>query len=123
MELTIIKINNAKFYGYHGNHEYEKKFGNQFEVDVEMHCDLKELNHSDRLSKTIDYLSVYNLLFDIFHNQKFNLLESMNLKICESIMENYSQVKKVKVSVRKPNAPLGIIDSVEVINEFERNAE
>lgn len=119
MRLTTIKINNAKFYAYHGDMEYEKKYGNQFEVDIEMKCDLSRLNHSDKLSKTVDYLAVYNLVSDIFSKHKFNLIETLNLKICEEILNKFTLVKKVKVSVRKPNAPLGIIDSIEIINELE----
>ncbi len=120
MEQTIIKINNAKFFAYHGDLEHEKVFGNQFEVDIEMLCDLKELNHSDKLSKTVNYLAVYNLLKDIFSREKFNLIETANIKVCEAIIEHFPLVNKVTVKVRKPNAPLGIIDSVEIINELER---
>lgn len=120
MNLTTIKINNAKFYAYHGDLEYEKKYGNQFEVDIEMQCDLSGLNHSDKLSKTVDYLAVYNLVSDIFSKQKFNLIETVNLKICEEVLRQFEQVKIVKVSVRKPNAPLGIIDSIEIINTMEK---
>jgi dihydroneopterin aldolase len=120
LELTTIKINNAKFYAYHGDLEYEKKYGNQFEVDIEMQCDLSRLNHNDKLSYTVDYLAVYNLVSEIFGRQKFNLIESLNLKICEEILGKFELVKKVKVSVRKPNAPLGIIDSIEIINTMEK---
>jgi dihydroneopterin aldolase len=120
LHYTTIKINNAKFYAYHGDLAYEKKYGNQFEVDIEMKCDLTELNKTDKLSKTVDYLSVYNLVSDIFSKQKFNLIETLNLRICEEIISKFDQVKKVKVSVRKPNAPLGIIDSIEIINTMEK---
>lgn len=120
MKYTTIKINNAKFYAYHGDLEHEKKYGNQFEVDIEMQCDLSNLNHSDKLSKTVDYLAVYNLVSDIFSKQKFNLIETVNLEICDEVLKNFDLVKEVKVSVRKPNAPLGIIDSVEIINEKKK---
>lgn len=120
MKLTTIKINNAKFYAYHGDLEYEKKYGNQFEVDIEMQCDLTKLNHSDKLSKTVDYLAVYNLVSNIFSKQKFNLIETLNLKICEEILKKFDLVKKISVRVRKPNAPLGIIDSIEIINTMEK---
>jgi dihydroneopterin aldolase len=35
-------------------------------------------------------------------------------------MNKFSLVQKVIVKIRKPNAPLGIIDSVEIINELSR---
>ena len=120
MKETVIKINNAKFFAYHGDLEHEKVFGNQFEVDIEMHCDLTELNHSDKLSKTVNYLAVYTLVKEIFNREKFNLVETANLKICEAIIGNFILVQRVIVKVRKPNAPLGIIDSVEIINELSR---
>ena len=120
MKYTTIRINNAKFYAYHGDLEHEKKFGNQFEVDIEMQCDLTSLNHSDKLSKTVDYLAVYKLVSDIFSKQKFNLIETVNLEICEEVLKQFELVKEVKVSVRKPNAPLGIIDSIEIVNEMKK---
>jgi dihydroneopterin aldolase len=120
LKFTTIKINNAKFYAYHGDLEYEKKYGNQFEVDIEMQCDLSRLNHNDKLSETVDYLAVYNLVSEIFSKQKFNLIETLNSKICEEVLKKFELVKKIKVSVRKPNAPLGIIDSIEIINTMEK---
>ena len=120
MKLTTIRINNAKFYAYHGDHEYEREFGNQFEVDIEMQCYLQELEHSDKLVNTVDYLLVYKSVRELFQNSKFYLVETVNMKICEMILEKFSQVMKIKCAVRKKNAPLGIIDSVEVVNELER---
>ena len=120
MHLTTIKINNAKFYGYHGDLDHEKKYGNQFEVDICMECDLTNLNHKDKLNYTVDYLAVYNLVSDIFSKEKYNLIESLNLKICTEVLNKFELVKKIFVSVRKPNASLGIIDSVEVSNTMEK---
>ncbi len=119
--MKIIRINNAKFFAYHGDLEHEKVFGNQFEVDIEMHCPLPDLDDSDKLSKTVNYLSVYNLVKEIFGREKFNLIETANKKVCEAIIDNFPLVQKVRVSIRKPNAPLGIIDSVEIIDELERS--
>lgn len=115
--MTTIKINNAKFYAYHGVLDYEKQYGNLFEADIEMHCDLSGLKDSDDLRKTVDYLAVYNKVKKIFHDEKFHLIESVNQKICDMVLDEFELVKKVIVSIRKPNAPLGIIDSVEIKNE------
>ena len=119
--MTTIKINNAKFYGYHGVLEYEKQYGNEFEVDIEMECELKNLGYSDDLNKTVDYLSVYKFAEKIFNEKKYNLIETVVQKLCSGIIENFPQVSSVKVKIRKPNAPLGIIDSVEVESELKRD--
>lgn len=118
--MTEIKINNAKFFAYHGVLDYEKMYGNEFEVDILMECDLNELGTSDDLSKTVNYLEVYQLIEKIIKENKFHLIETLNLKICNEILLFYRIVNSVKVSIRKPNAPLGIIDSVEIVNKIDR---
>ncbi|MBS1553184.1 MAG: dihydroneopterin aldolase [Bacteroidetes bacterium] len=118
--MTVIRINKAVFYSYHGVLEYEKKFGNKFEVDIEMKCDTDSLGDTDDLEKTVNYQEVYNLTGKIFSEKKFNLIETVNINICKAILDNFPQVLSVKVSISKPNAPLGIIDSVEVINKLKR---
>ena len=119
--MTTIRINNALFYAYHGVLEYEKEYGNQFEVDIEMECETDEdkLNE-DKLDATVNYLEVYNLIKELFHKEKFNLIETINMRIGNSILEKFKMVSAVEVSIRKPNAPLGIIDSVEIIKEYFR---
>lgn len=118
--MTTIRINNAKFYAHHGVLEYEKEYGNIFEVDIEMKCDLDELEGSDDLRKTVDYLKVYKLAERIFSSDKFNLIETVNQHLCRAILDNFPLVNSVTVNVRKPNAPLGVIDSVEIINKLKR---
>jgi len=118
--MTTIRINNARFFAYHGVHQYEKDFGNEFQLDVEMHCNIPSLAGVDDLSLTVDYQSVYNHISEIILNNKFNLLETLNQVIGNSILENFELVESVKLSIRKSNAPIGLIDSVEIISDYKR---
>ena len=118
--MTTIRIRNAKFYAYHGVLPYEKQYGNEFEVDIELKCDIGSLKNSDDLNKTVDYLSVYKFTEKVFNEKKYNLIETVSQNICSGILENFPQVNSVKVKIRKPNAPLGIIDSVEIENKLKR---
>ena len=118
--MTTIRIKNAKFYAYHGVLEYEKQYGNEFEVDLELKCDISDLGNSDDLNKTVDYLSVYKFTEKIFNERKYNLIETVSQQICKGILENFPLVGSVKIKIRKPNAPLGIIDSVEIENKLSR---
>lgn len=119
--MTKIRINNAKFYSYHGVFEFEKQYGSEFEIDVELKCDLSSLNDSDDINMTVDYTAVYDLTEKIFTEKKYNLIETVNQNICKGILENFPLVNSVKVSIRKPKAPLGINDSVEIVNKMKRN--
>lgn len=121
MNLTTIKINNAKFYAYHGVYDHEKEYGNLFELDIELLCDLEDLKKSADLRHTVNYLSVYNLVKEIFNNQKFKLIETAIFRICNEILVKFDRVMKVTVRIRKPNAPLGILDSVEIEHSEERH--
>jgi len=119
--LTKIRIYNAKFFAYHGVLDYEKEFGNEFEIDIEMNCELDELKMTDNLKNTVDYLSVYKLTEKIFTSHKFNLIETANEAIGNEILNNFDKIDSVTVKIRKPNAPLGIIDSVEIEKTYFRN--
>lgn len=120
MTRTKICINNAKFFAYHGVLQYEKDYGNEFEVDIEMICNIEQLDSKDDLNLTVNYLAVYNHVKEIFLREKFNLIETVNQMIGNSILKNFDKVESVTVSIRKPNAPLGIIDSVEITSEYTR---
>lgn len=119
--MTTIRINKAEFFAYHGVLDYEKQYGNKFEVDIEMKCDISSLGDSDDLTKTVDYLAVYKCVEKIFTEKKYNLIETVNQNICKGIIDNFKMVKSVKVSIRKPNAPLGLIESVEIVNKLKRS--
>jgi dihydroneopterin aldolase len=120
LELTTIRINKAKFYAYHGVFEYEKKYGGEFHVDIELQCDLSNLENTDDLKNTVNYLEVYNFVKDIVYSHKFNLIETLSQNICKGILERFEKVKRVNVRIRKPNAPLGIVDSIEIEKSLER---
>lgn len=115
-----IKINGAKFFAYHGVLEYEKQYGNEFEVDIKMKCDLGDLKNTDDLNKTVDYLAVYKFVEKLFKEKNYNLIETINKNICKGILDNFPLVNSVTVKIRKPNAPLGIIKNVEVVSKLKR---
>lgn len=86
-----------------------------------MLCDLSGLGTSDDLSRTVDYLAVYKLAESIFSSAKYDLIETLAELICDSVLKEFDLVMTVTVRIRKPNAPLGIIDSVEIIRRKDRN--
>lgn len=114
-ESDIIRLKNAVFYAYHGVLSDEQSLGGKFEVDVELHCDLRKGASSDHLKDTIDYERVYECVRTSVMGQKHFLLESLGQAIVDGLFASFRQVKGVTVRVRKPNAPVkGVIDTVEV---------
>lgn len=117
----IIRLNNAVFYAYHGVLSDEQKLGGKFEVDVELHCDLRKGTKSDSLRDTVDYEQVYDCIRSSVMGRKHFLLEGLGGSIIGGILKKFDKVRVVTVRVRKPNAPVkGVIDTVEVEMTRER---
>ncbi len=116
MEKThCIRLHNAVFYAYHGNHHEERQLGGKFHVDVELETDFTEAAATDTLARTVNYEKVYGLIRDILTNETFHLIETVAKRIADSIFERFPLVTAVRVQVRKPGAPInGVVDYVEV---------
>jgi len=119
-----ILLKGMKFYGYHGVYPEEQAKGQYFIIDVEMLADLKKAGETDDLEKTIDYSRVYYTIKDIAEGKKFKLIEMLADVISREIISKYEMVKGVKVTVKKPDAPIeGEFDWVGVEIERFRNGE
>ena len=113
--LDIIRLKNAVFYAYHGVLSDEQNLGGKFEVDVEIHCDLRKGARTDHLKDTVDYERVYDCIKNSVMNNKHFLLESLGQAIIDGIFAKFKQARIINVRVRKPGAPVrGVIDTVEV---------
>lgn len=115
----FIRLHNAVFYGYHGNHDEERHLGGRFHIDVDLETDVSDAAESDELGKTVNYEAVYDLMQDIVTNQTFKLIETVAKRIADAILEKFTDIRGVTVRVRKPGVPIrGVIDYVEVeVNE------
>lgn len=113
--LSIIRLQNAVFYAYHGVLSDEQNLGGKFQVDVELHCDLSRGAKNDNLKDTVDYERVYDCIRGIVVGHKFLLLERLGSEIANGILRQFPKVVRVVVRVRKPGAAVkGVIDYVEV---------
>jgi len=115
----FIRLHNAVFYGYHGNHHEERYLGGRFHIDVDMETDITSAAENDSLEQTVNYEAVYNLIQEIVTNQTYKLIETVGKRIADAILTEFVGVRGVVVRVRKPGVPIkGVIDYVEVeVNE------
>jgi dihydroneopterin aldolase len=112
---NIIRIRKATFYGYHGVRSEEQSVGGKFEADVDIYTDFSEASKEDNLAKTIDYHKVYSFMYQLALEQKYYLIESLAVKIADSLLNKFDRISKVAIRIRKNNPPLGgVADSVEV---------
>jgi dihydroneopterin aldolase len=119
---NIIRIRKATFYGYHGVRSEEQSVGGKFEADVDIYTDFSDAAKEDNLAKTIDYHKVYSFMYQLALEQKYYLIESLSVKIADSLLTKFARISKVAVRIRKNNPPLGgVVDCVEVEVIKERN--
>lgn len=112
--MDRIRLVNMSFYGYHGVSAAEKETGRRFEVDCELAVDLAEPGKTDRLTDTIDYGAVFELVADIVQNRSFSLLEGLAARLASEILSAFPVIE-VKIAVRKLAPPInGHIDYIEV---------
>jgi len=112
---NIIRIKNATFYGYHGVLSEEQSVGGKFEADVDIYTDFSEAANKDSLKQTIDYQKVYEFMYRLALEKKYYLIEALATTIANELLENFPQIGKVAVRVRKHNPPMGgVVDCVEV---------
>ena len=115
-----IRLNNIRVHSNHGCLKEEMLIGSDYRVDLEIDADLSSPSKSDRLSETVDYVHLNNIVKDEMATRS-NLLEHVAQRIIDRIMDEISEVGLVEVSVSKINPPIGgDVESVSVILTGQR---
>lgn len=104
MDSIIIK--NLKIYAYHGVNDEEKIDGQNFFIDAVMFIDKRDAFKKDDINKTLSYSSACKIMKKVVELDKYNLIETVAEKISESLFENFRDLKKVEITVKKPEAPM-----------------
>lgn len=109
-----LALKGMTFHGYTGVYPEERVEGQPFEVDVELHLDLRRAAQSDDLAATVDYGAVFLLVKRVVEEGRFQLIEALAGAVAAAVKAE-TQVSEVVVRVRKPRAPLpGRVETVEV---------
>jgi dihydroneopterin aldolase len=112
-----IKIEGITAIGYHGVYTEERAKGQKFIVDVKLSLSLQGIK--DDLSKTVNYADVAHLVVRHITGEPVNLIETVAESIADEILKDFPLVKKVKVKVHKPEAPINL-EFADVIVKIEK---
>ncbi|MBO0321018.1 dihydroneopterin aldolase [Muricauda sp. CAU 1633] len=115
-----IRVNNIRIHSNHGCLKEEMLIGSDYRVDLEISADLSLPAASDKLSETVDYVHLNNIVKEEMAIRS-NLLEHVAKRIIDRIFLELKEVSKVTVEVSKINPPIGgDVESVTVVLSFER---
>lgn len=104
-----IVLSGLAFYGYHGVMLEENKLGQRFRIDLEIGIDMKAAALSDEVDDTISYAHIYDCVKAAFEEHRFKLIEALGHNIIVRLMGEFDKIDWVRITVRKPEAPLPIV--------------
>ena len=94
------------FFSYVGVHEFEKKVGNDFEVNISVETDIRTAAETDDVNHTADYTIMYVMVKEIMDSQ-VDLIETLVVRIGKVIMDSFPQVTQSTVRINKFNPKVG----------------
>ena len=117
-----IFVNGLVLHAYHGVMPHEAKVGQPFKLDLVLDIDLAEASRSDTLKDTISYETLVKVASEAFRARRYRLLEAAAGAVADAVLDRYPQVRGVRVTVRKPHAPIAAtFDDVGVTIERSRS--
>ena len=66
---TKIRLKNIQLTGYHGVGDYEKKIGQEFQIDIEAYADVENAIITDNINATKDYSALYDKVVNVFSSK------------------------------------------------------
>ena len=103
--MGIIKLTGIKLYAYHGCLEEESVIGGNYIVDVKIETDFSRAQVSDELSKTVDYVSVFNIV-KAQMAVRCRLIEHAAALIADELVKQLPAIQWTEVTVTKVNPPM-----------------
>ncbi|MDX1642171.1 MAG: dihydroneopterin aldolase [Balneolaceae bacterium] len=105
--MDKITLKSLQLQGKHGYYDKERRQGNQFELDVTAYGNFKASIPESNLEKTFDYNLVREIAEKIMSGPSEKLIEALCNRIGQEIFNRSSEIKKLRVSLRKMNPPIG----------------
>lgn len=102
--MITINLKQLRFFAHHGLYEEERKVSNEFIVDLEVFFE-SPVATITKMSETINYMKLYELI-KIHMLQPTDLIETLAMKIADNIHQQYSQVRRVSITITKKYPPV-----------------
>ena len=105
--MDKIYLKNVEIFANHGVFQEEKTLGQKFILDLELTLSLEEAGKTGDLTKSVHYGELCHGIEKEFTKVSYDLIETAAEKVAEYTLVNYPMVQGVKVTLKKPWAPIG----------------
>ena len=116
--MGLITVEGIRVFAYHGHLEEESILGGNFIVNVWVESDTSEVEKTDALNDTVDYVRIIEIVKEQM-GIRADMIEVPAKRIVDAILP-LNKVQKVKVEVEKIQPPIdATFDKISVITEGE----
>jgi dihydroneopterin aldolase len=116
--MGLISIEGIRVFAYHGHLPEEAILGGHFIVNVWVDVDTLQVEKSDNLNDTVDYVKITEIVKQQM-SIRADMIEVPARRIVEKILL-LKKVRKVKVELEKNKSPINVVfDKISVITEGE----
>ena len=114
--MGLITVEGIRLFAYHGHLPEEKKLGGHFIVSVWVNTDTEEVEKTDDLNDTVDYVKIIAIVKEQMAIRA-DMIEVPAKRIVDAILA-LEKVQKVKVEVEKIQPPIdATFDKISVTSE------
>jgi dihydroneopterin aldolase len=113
MRIWQIKLENVKFFSFHGLFPEERILGNEFTLSVSVDRTIND-RIADQLEQSIDYGVLYTICAEVMQ-KPVDLLETICEQIAGKIQEICPEYQLIEISVSKDQPPLGQINGCSTV--------
>ena len=114
--MGLITVEGIRVFAYHGHLAEEAVLGGHFIVNVWVTADTSEVEKTDNLNDTVDYVSIIEIVKEQMAIRA-DMIEAPAKRIVDAILP-LNKVQKVKVEVEKIQPPIDAsFDKISVTTE------
>jgi 7,8-dihydroneopterin aldolase/epimerase/oxygenase len=111
-----IFVNGLVLHAYHGVMPHEGKVGQPFVLDLLLDIGLADASRTDMLKHTVSYELLVKTASEAFCARRYRLVEAAAGAVADAVLDRYPLVRSIRITVRKPHAPIAAtFDDVGVI--------
>ncbi len=93
-----------------GVYDWERTEQRPIVIDLVLHQPLAQSGQSDQLADTLDYAAVVEWVKAQASNSQYELLEALAEHLAQGILQTYSTVQKLTLTLHKPDVLPGVDD-------------
>lgn len=120
--MDKITIKGLNIRANHGVFASEKQLGQNFIIDAEVYLNFHPATFSEDLDKSVHYGELSEFINTEFCRCSYDLIETAAYEVAFAVLNNYSLIKEIKLTINKPNAPIELnFETVSVSVNLKRN--